>query len=244
MMNTYDYDIIDTVKAEKANAIARYRRYTNITKLIRLLEVFVAISFISWTSTRIPTLFKFSGEYLFEFSSYLMNQHVVFLFGNVIIIACYVLSGYSESGTDSAGSYGVHSDNALTIRKPTESLSEVQNRIISIPNPVNEKLIKKVESESESECTAVFPAIKQAAKQIKRFQRTQSELKSKISVRPHRQLRRSVTEMKRSGTVSVGESAAPVKVVDRMSNEEFKIAVEAFILKQQKFLKQQSMVED
>ncbi|XP_071733221.1 uncharacterized protein [Rutidosis leptorrhynchoides] len=256
MMNSYDF--IDTVNAEKVNAIARYKQFTNITKLFQLLEVFVAIVLILWTSTRIPTVFKFSGEYLFAFSSYLMNQHVVFIFGNVIIVVCYVLSRYSESGTESAGSFGSHSDNGLTFRKPTGSptpSSEIHNRIISIPDPVaSEKLIIKTESEvtalfpvikqTESEVTAVFPVITEAAKQIERFQRTQSELRSKISVKPRRELRRSVTEMKRSVTVKDGESPAPLKAVERLSNEEFKVAVEAFILKQQKFLKQQSMVED
>lgn len=82
--------------------------------------------------------------------------------------------------------------------------------------------------------TPTETVIKKAAKQIKKFQRTQSEkLKSEICVKARKELRRSVTEKKKE------------KSVERLSNEEFRIAVEAFISKQQTFLKQQSiMVQD
>ncbi|KAI3767139.1 hypothetical protein L2E82_17226 [Cichorium intybus] len=100
---------------------------------------------------------------------------------------------------------------------------------------------------SESELTAET-AIKQAAKQIERFQRTQSaKLKREISMKPRRELRRSVTERRRSVEVQTGDrnsSMTSSETVERLSNEEFRLAVEAFISKQQSFLKQQTMVEN
>ncbi|KAI3736971.1 hypothetical protein L2E82_26962 [Cichorium intybus] len=150
------YDFVDSVKAEKANALARYKRFTNIAKFFQLIEVFVAVALLSWSST-------------------------------------------------------------------------------------HEKAIVK----TESEVTAVT-AIKQAAKQIERFQRTQSDkIKIQNSVKPRRELRRSVTEKSRKSIAATsGDEESTVTsfdAVDRLSNEEFRIAVEAFISKQQSILKQQSM---
>ncbi|KAI3820179.1 hypothetical protein L1987_14037 [Smallanthus sonchifolius] len=240
-------DSIDSIKAEKADALARYRRFTNITKLFQFIEVFVAVALISWSSTRLPSVFKFSGEYVSAFSSYFMNQHVVFLVGNVIVVVCYVLSRYSDSGTDSAD-YGIYSDDGtysqLTHRKMNSDASNAQvTGASSESENKNPKSIVKSESE-----LATGTKIKQAAKQIERFQRTKSDkLKSQIPVKRHRELRRSVTEMRRSMTVTSGAEESTAKsfqAVEKLSNEEFRIAVETFISKQQRFLKQQSMVED
>ncbi|KAK1436532.1 hypothetical protein QVD17_02313 [Tagetes erecta] len=207
---------IDNIKAEKANALARYKRFTNITKLFKIIELFVAIALISWSSTHLPSIFRLYNDYVTAFSSYLMNQHVVFLLGNLIVVVCYFLSRYSDSGNNSGDSV-FHCDNVVTNVKPIRS-SQIQF-------PINE-------SESET-------VIKQATKQIERFQRTHSE-KMKSRMKSRRELRRSVTEIRRSKAVnSVGEES-----FDKLSNEEFRIAVETFISKQQMFLKQQKMIED
>lgn len=203
------YDFIDTIKAEKANAIARYKHFTNITKFFQFIELFIAIAFISWSSTRLPLLFKFTTNFFFSFSSYLTNQHFIFLLGNIIVIICYFLSHRTDSSLTESVNSGIQYSNV------PELLPEIQIPVIKTVTPT-ETVIKK------------------AAKQIKKFQRTQSEkLKSEICVKARKELRRSVTEKKKE------------KSVERLSNEEFRIAIEAFISKQQTFLKQQSiMVQD
>ncbi|KAK9053850.1 hypothetical protein SSX86_024925 [Deinandra increscens subsp. villosa] len=238
-------DFVDSIKAEKANALARYKMFTNITKLFQLMEVFVAVALISWSSSRLPFLLKFSGEYVFTFPSYLINQHVVFLVGNVIVVVCYVLSRYSDSGNDS-GDSGIHYDDGkysqLSNRKTTSDApvarspaeAEIQNPVI-----LNEKSIVETEAKVAGETTA----INHATKKMERFQRTRSDkVKSRIPVEPRRELRRSVTEMRRS--VREESRAKSFEAVEKLSNEEFRIAVETFISKQQRFLKQQSIVED
>lgn len=254
------YDFVDSVKTEKANALARYKLFTNIAKFFQLIEVFVAVALISWSSTRLPSVLKISGEYVLAFSSYLMNQHVIFLLGNVIVVVCYVLSRHTEAGSES-GSSGIYYDdgkyNHLNFQKTTADAVNVK----PVSSPVLESPItrKATEAESviqmipdekaivktESEVTAVT-AIKQAAKQIERFQRTQSDkIKIQNSVKPRRELRRSVTEKSRKSIAATsGDEESTVTsfdAVDRLSNEEFRIAVEAFISKQQSILKQQSM---
>ncbi|KAI3772191.1 hypothetical protein L6452_03372 [Arctium lappa] len=52
------------VKAEKANALGRYIGFTNLAKLLQFIEVFGVIVLISWSLTRLPLVFKLSGEYL------------------------------------------------------------------------------------------------------------------------------------------------------------------------------------
>ncbi|KAI3759153.1 hypothetical protein L6452_06734 [Arctium lappa] len=252
------YGFVDSIQVKKANALTRYKRFNNIAKMFRLIELFVVVALISWSSTRLPTVFKVSGEYLYACLSYVLNPHVVFLVGNVIVVLCYVLSGHTDVGHESA-SPDISEDNIIN-HKSNEISSNAD--LVSLSPPVEESPDTKqtatveirytvvrcdqnsiVKTESE---VAAETAIKQAAKQIERFQRTQSaKLKREISMKPGRELRRSVTEKRRSSDVSADDkgSRSP-SPVERLSNEEFRLAVEAFILKQQSFLKQQTMVEN
>ncbi|PWA84780.1 hypothetical protein CTI12_AA157580 [Artemisia annua] len=205
-------DFIDTVKAEKMHAIARYNLFTSFKKFVQIFEFFVLIAIISWLSSRVPIIFKFSSEHIFTFSSYVMNQHVVFLVSNVIVILCYVLSrDHSDAGNVTTG----ECTDAQVVDSPVKP------------------------PESELPVTVEVKAIKKAVKQIERFKRTQSEkLKSEITTKPRRELRRSVTEKKRSGD-DVAKVTSSKNDVERLSNEEFRIAIEAFISKQQTLIKQQ-----
>ncbi|GKB00070.1 hypothetical protein Tco_0828063 [Tanacetum coccineum] len=153
--------------------------------------------------------------------------------------------------------------------KETVVAEESEGKIVE-----NENVIVKTECEMVAEKT-----IKQAAKQIERFNRTQSaRLKREMSMRPCRELRRSVTDSRRTGrdldtdrrksdadstvdrqrsdadsTVDRRKSDADLTVdrrksdggspVDRLSNEEFRLTIEAFILNQRSLIKQQAMVE-
>ncbi|XP_076937699.1 uncharacterized protein LOC143605492 [Bidens hawaiensis] len=196
------HDFVDGIKAEKANALARYRMFSNITKLFQLIELFVAVTLISWSSTQLPLVIKFSSEYVLAYSSYFTNQHVVFVLGNVIVVVCYMLS-----------------------RDPDSS------KIVLESGSQND-VVKYISNDLTTSCHK--PVIGNEEKEIKRFQRTKSD---KLNRRmPVKELRRSVTEMRRSED--------SMKAVENLSNEEFRIAVETFIKKQQRLLKEQSMDEE
>ncbi|KAL7599878.1 hypothetical protein Lser_V15G21825 [Lactuca serriola] len=244
------------------NAVTRYTLFINIARLFQLIEVFIAVVLISWSSSRLPSVMKVSGEYLLAFSSNLLNQHVVFFVGNVIIVLCYVLSRDSVSGYDSEISdekRSLSSELKITgdasigeLRPPVnETETEVVKETI-MEEKGDQKLNGMIKTESDM---AVKTAIKQAAKQIDWFSRTQSaKLKREISLRRTQQeLRRSAT----STTTAKGRrnnmlvtsfkgssTAISVETVDKLSNEEFQLAVETFISKHQSFLKQQSMAEN
>ncbi|KAK9054383.1 hypothetical protein SSX86_025461 [Deinandra increscens subsp. villosa] len=249
------YGFIDSIQVEKANALARYRRFNNISIMFRAIEVFIAVALISWSSSRLPEVFKVSGEYLFACSSYVLNQHVVFLVGNVIVVLCYVLSGHTEIGSRSESSdcSEVLEDvryRSTNNRKTTESDSVIEPAPPPVevsPAAVEELEHEFVGCEKAIVKTDAETVIKQAVKQIERFRRTQSaKLNREISTKPRGELRRSVTERRRSVAVAAGDGDGESKTssfetVERLSNDEFRLAVEAFISKQQSFLKQQSM---
>ncbi|KAM0032851.1 hypothetical protein Hdeb2414_s0016g00479521 [Helianthus debilis subsp. tardiflorus] len=271
------YGFIDSIQVEKANALARYQRFNNISKALRLIEVFIALALISWSSTRLPTVFKVSGEYIYACSSYMLNQHVVFLVGNVIVVICYILSGNSNSNVDvgnvTAGPE-IAEDNRYRYRykyrsgsnsdsyKTSESGSNIESEPVIPPvQPLKQAVMdnnnnnhnnnddEEVRCEKTNLKSEVAPetVIKKATKQMERFQRTQSvKLRREMTAKPRVELRRSATERRRS-VVDAGDgysSPSSFETVERLSNEEFRLTVEAFILKQQSLLKQQSMVEE
>ncbi|CAK9146455.1 unnamed protein product, partial [Ilex paraguariensis] len=51
---------VDYVIIEKANAVARYRQFRKIAKLFQMFEIIVALSLLSWLTTRIPAVIKIS----------------------------------------------------------------------------------------------------------------------------------------------------------------------------------------
>ncbi|KAF5758283.1 hypothetical protein HanXRQr2_Chr16g0727491 [Helianthus annuus] len=235
------YGFINSIQVEKANALARYKRFNNLSKTFRAIEVFVALALISWSSTRIPSVFRVSGEYIYAYASYVLNQHVVFLVGNVIVVVCYYLSGHTESDCYKTNQSGLDTEPEVSgddNTKTNASGSNTEPVPVEVVVPVQTRNEKESVKVAESETDAKM-AIKEAVKQIKRFHRTQSAKLSMEISRSSRELRRSVTGRRRTddgdGTTSLDGT------VERLSNEEFRLAVEAFISKQQSLLKQQSM---
>ncbi|PWA73411.1 hypothetical protein CTI12_AA259530 [Artemisia annua] len=284
-------DFIDTVKAEKMHAIAQYNLFTNFRKFVQVVEFFVLIAIISWLSSRVPIIFKFSSEHIFTFSSYVMNQHVVFLVSNVIVILCYV-QGRPGGGANPIPAQGTFSNGAQIfgnflnceelinqfamknarrtsrtigaffswLALGTQILRAATGYVLSRDHSDAGNVISgectdapvvnssMMSPENVSPVTVEVKAIKKAVKQIERFKRTQSEkLKSEIATKPRRELRRSVTEKRRSvvktGSDDVVKVTSSKNDVEQLSNEEFRIAIEAFISKQQTLIKQQSLVE-
>lgn len=247
-MESYEFEF-DNVKAEKANAIARYRQFRNIAKLLQIIEVFVALTLLSWSWTRLPTAIKIASEYLFHFSVCLLNPHVVFLFGNAIVITLFVLSRHYQPGV-----YSGTTD-------PYEEYVPNSEDFAAAPATNGESLPEQTQTAKEStsedkhaenaackmQCEAVATAIEKATKQIQKFRRTQSEkLKCEIGVKPRPELRRSETE-RRQIVVKSDErlrSVASLDKVESLSNEEFRLTIEAFIAKQQRFLWAQKMAEN
>ncbi|KAM0019109.1 hypothetical protein Hdeb2414_s0026g00681661 [Helianthus debilis subsp. tardiflorus] len=240
-------DVVEDEKM-KVNMLHRFKLYLNIANLLQLIELFIAVALIFWSSSRIISVLNdlnLSGDNLLTFSSNLFNQHIVFLVGNVIIVACYMLSRRTEQVNRSSEKFD-EEYSLLSHRKTTVDDGSIGDSVtvtvtVTPPSKVTEETCGEekpngegryendvVITESEME-TAIEVAVKQAVKRIERFRRTESEkLKREMSVKPHR----------RSATAE----RLP-EMVEKMSNEEFRHTVETFILKQQRLLKLEGMDE-
>ncbi|KAK1362348.1 Anaphase-promoting complex subunit 4 [Heracleum sosnowskyi] len=234
---------IDTVKEEKANAMARYRRFRNFKKLLQLFELFVAVTLVSWSSTCLPAVVKLTGDFFLRFFLSVLNPHVVFLIGNAIIVALFFLS--RQIGSDAAATNlnddGIEFSNSVVEIEPPRSIDTARVEIESPPSMeiTVEKQIVCVENvASRTECEAVTNAIEKATKEIQKLERTQSERAWRRET-PKRELRRSESEVERT----VIKSRETLEKVESLSNEEFRRTVEAFIQKQQNFLRLQKMAE-
>lgn len=252
--------VFDNVKFEKAKAMARYSRFRKITKLLQFLKVSVVVMLISWSSTRLPGALKISGRFLGDVAD-LFNPHVVFVIGNVIIVALFVLCRERSAGGESESSGdGDFYDDYVRHSEAHAQREKVQKN--PAPEPPAAPEIKEViagnagdggdeaeekqivvcsETEEKAEqCEAVTTAIETATKQIEKFQRTQSvKLKSEIAAKPRGELRR-------SETVKVGRGRTEMlkmTSVDKLSNEEFNMTIEAVIKRHQEFLMEQKLAE-
>ncbi|KAL0438517.1 UNVERIFIED_CONTAM: hypothetical protein Slati_2334700 [Sesamum latifolium] len=230
--------VFDVVKFEKEKAIARFNRFRRIARLWQIFEVVVVFGLISWSSARVPAVLKVAAACFVEFSAYLFNHHVVFLIGNAIIVLLFVLCRQSDSASPPGGGdfyddYVKHSEAA---RQPESTPSPTPDTAYSPPTEAvtgggdEEKqiVVCTEETTAVSQCDDVTAAIEKATRQIRKFQRTQSEkLKREIGVRPQPELRRSETQNRRK-SVSCGERFDAAEI-ERLSSEEFRRTVDAFI---------------
>lgn len=254
--------VFDNVKFEKAKAMARFNRFRKITKLLQFLEVFVALMVISWSSTRLSGAVKISGRFLFEVANYLFNPHVVFLIGNAIIVALFVLCRGNGAVDENCGYGDLYDDyvrhSEVQQRKVEVSVSgtapeppptpEIKDMIPDSGGGDEEEEEKQIvcvcsSEEKTGQCDAVTTAIEKATKQIEKFQRTQSErLKKEIAVKPRGEFRRSETVKVGRGREERPEMTS-FDTVDKLSNEEFNLTIEAFIKRHQAFLMEQKLAE-
>ncbi|KAL1539530.1 hypothetical protein AAHA92_23998 [Salvia divinorum] len=216
--------IFDFIKFEKAKSIATFNR---IAKLRQYFELLLVLGLISWSSARAPALLRAATAYAVELSAYLFNHHVVFLFGNAIIFSLFLLcrrqsdaaAAAPSSGDDFYDEYVKHSDAAA---------AEADSADLPRSEVSGEKKQIVARAEAKPQCDEnddVAAAIYNARRQIKRFERTQSEkLKREISAT----LRRSETEIRRKSVSCDGERFDAAEI-ERLSSEEFRRKIDAFI---------------
>lgn len=220
-INFYD------IRAEKANAILRYRQLRKIGNFFRLLEVFVVLLLISRLSLQLPHAVKNSGFYFRDMSGFLFSPRFVFVVGNIIVIILFAKSGrFSAKDSSTSGSGGDFYEEFVQNSEKNQKL-----RTDEIEYKTN-----------QNTCDGgIVPAQIHTSLERKNYTRSQSEnLEREICQSSRRLLRRSETE-KFKKNVNPGEKRLPETVFpeDDMSNEEFRCKVEAFIARQQKFRQQE-----
>ncbi|KAL6995710.1 hypothetical protein U1Q18_005844 [Sarracenia purpurea var. burkii] len=260
------------IQAEKAKAMMRYRRLRNVAKMWRVLEFIVALAFLSWSTTRIPLAVELAGRCVIRLHEYLFNPHISFVIGNAIIIAIVLISRQNSAGNNvGAGYLDEHClQNIETIASLTVSHGIITPTEPAPPRPAeaeetaydDKRIVVSGNTEAEEmayddkqivvtgntvtqmQCDAVSTAIDQARKQIKRFQRTQSErLKRELRSDANRKLRRTETEIKQITVGDDDRAISSLDTVDGMSSEEFRRKIEDFIAQHQRFLWAQKIAE-
>ncbi|GAB4848545.1 hypothetical protein Ancab_003251 [Ancistrocladus abbreviatus] len=240
-MDVFD---LNSVKAEKAAAMLRFRRLRRIAKLFRFVELGVALVLLSWLSSRVPFAVKASGEYLRQLSGVLVSPFFVFLVGNAIVVTLVAKSGQFARTTKNAAENEFYQN----LR------SEASDEVLEPKETVFED--KEIICEEHSTSTApkpeddlsVFPSgVKNVvSSEVKlEYKRTQSEnlARKRDEMKPSEKLRRSETDivscrkMMNYGDESEEEKARPE---DGLSNDEFRRIIEAFIAKQVKFHREES----
>ena len=223
-VNFYD------VRAAKMNAILKYRQVRKIANLFRFIELCLILVVITRFSSNLPSAFKNSGEYFRCLSVTLISPRFVFLIGNAIVITLFAKSGQFSAKDPSkknsvADLYEEFVQNSEKNQKTRRA--EIEYRV------------KQIDDSRGNGNSDTSIAIKKIG-EIKHYQRSESE---KIGVvqreNPHRELRRSETEKCKKIVRLSEETRNRSSPEDRMSNEEFRQAVEAFIARQQRLRREE-----
>lgn len=226
----------DTIKMEKEKAMRRYRTFKKIANIVRTVEVIIAIMFVSFslsfTSSYLPAVLEFSGAFFRRIFSLLLCPHFVFLIGNVIIITLFAKSSSEKKTSDQ------------TEEELSEAKIESVNVEIGISGERNESDnvdggISGVTEKIVSEVPAVVSAAEERESEEKVYRRTKSTSEMVVVKEEKKELRRSETEVRRK----IEESPVIHRRFeeDELSNEEFNRKVEAFIQKQQRFLREEKL---
>ncbi|KAG1346857.1 hypothetical protein COCNU_06G006860 [Cocos nucifera] len=214
---------MDPVKAEKETAMRRYRRLRKIAKLFRLLEVIAALLLLSWSSVRLPAAARLSGDFLRRLAAVLLSPRFVFLLGNTIILVLVAKSRHLSTSTDGVGG-DIH-----------DRFLENRGRIdFPPPPPPTLAAQEEVVFEDKTVCLETRVCRRSRSEKIER--------------------RRKSPELRRAGS-DVGPKgakpppptpAAPTAEEDERETsaedaEEFRRMIEAFIAKQTRFHREESM---
>ncbi|KAF9620095.1 hypothetical protein IFM89_010745 [Coptis chinensis] len=252
--------IVDNVKAEKANAMMRYRRLRNIANFFRFFEICVVLVLVSWFSTSLPFTFKMFSVYFKDFCSVLVSSVFVFVVGNAIVLTLILKSGKFSGAKDTGNDFYEEYVKNSTVNNSPPASEEAVNDDISPPvvtedtSPSAPVAVPEMDVVSQDkqithkEPTPIhmYPNTRMnTSTDTKVYERTRSEkvMKQGDDETPKRVLRRSKTERRSCRAEISGEKMGNAYwcAEEEMSNEEFKSTIEAFIAKQVKFLKEESM---
>uniref|UniRef100_A0A803MZY9 DUF4408 domain-containing protein n=2 Tax=Chenopodium quinoa TaxID=63459 RepID=A0A803MZY9_CHEQI len=215
----------------------RYRTFKKIANIVRTVEVIVAIMFVSFslsfTSSYLPAVIEFGGAFFRRIFSLLFCPHFVFLIGNVIIITLFAKSSSENKTSD-------QTEEELSGAKIESVNVEIG---ISGENNESDNVDGGISGVTEKVVSEV-PAVEEREMEEKVYRRTKSTSEMVVVKEEKKELRRSETEVGRK----IEKTAAIDRrrenrwfEVDELSNEEFNRKVEAFIQKQQRFLREEKL---
>ncbi|XP_073022436.1 uncharacterized protein [Primulina eburnea] len=200
------------VRIEKAN-ISRYRRLERMATLFRFVELCFFLIIISKFSSKFPLSFQSSSEYFRGISVKLISPRFVFVVGNVIILVLFLKSG--EFAAKNGGKPSDLYEEYVEKCRRDQETCVTEEKIAAIADHGNKYGVCSDERKIHRSCSDQNLA--KAATHVNQLRRTMTE------------------EYRKSAANRRGSS----KLEDDMSGEEFRRTVEAFIARQQRFLREE-----
>ncbi|CAN6446616.1 unnamed protein product [Victoria cruziana] len=227
----------DTVKAEKAMAMRKFKRTHYVGKFFRCVEAFIVLFFLfPWFSSRLPAAARASGDYLRIFLHILVSQKVVFFIGNAIVVTLLAKSGLLGSRRLSGDLYDEFIRNSEQTQAPRvcEGCDDP---------PVVPPSAEQGQGEEETVFEDKTVCVVQQPREPHAYRRSLSEKQDATGQKIGRELRRAETEK-----INMLETNPPLAAlsydeayVSVLSNEEFRRTVDAFIAKHIQFQRQESL---
>jgi hypothetical protein len=219
------------------NAIRTH--FAAISKTIRIFELCIVLLLLSWTLTRLPLAVSISADYLRKLAA---NPLFIFAVSNAIIAALIAQSGrFSTQNSDDLSGAGKIYSEFINNRIAVSDCDQQPPSVTVDPPPVEvvEEDVKCQDKEVISEIVPISTVSDReavAGSDFASFRRSQSEKwkGEAVKMKQRKQLRRSETEKLRE---TEKENLYPQ---DKLSNEEFQRAIDAFIAKQMRFLREES----
>ncbi|KAK2357396.1 hypothetical protein P8452_76733 [Trifolium repens] len=222
------------------NAIRTH--FAAISKTIRIFELCIVLLLLSWTLTRLPLAVSISADYLRRLAA---NPLFIFAVSNAIIAALIAQSGRfsTQNSDDLSGAGKIYSE--FINNRTAVSDREHQPPSVTVDPPPVEVVEEDVKCQDKEVISEIVPISTMltvsdreavAGSDFASFRRSQSEKwkGEAVKMKQRKQLRRSETEKLRE---TEKENLYPQ---DKLSNEEFQRAIDAFIAKQMRFLREES----
>ncbi|XP_013718502.2 uncharacterized protein LOC106422234 [Brassica napus] len=228
------------VEAEKAEAMRRYNNQKCFRNIIRACAV--ALLFYLWFPTVTVSLLAV-GDWFYRTGAVIVtNRTVVFVSANLLVALVFILSrdrdDESSSKPDLYDQYtSSSSSSAVIVPAADEKVVDddgSKNQTVAALEVVAEKetvmaLVEEVVAEKQIvpafiEENVAVEEVEAVKTELKRtYRRTKSERKKKVN--------RPVTEFRRTESANSG--------IERLSSEEFRLKVEAFIMEKKRCLVQE-----
>ncbi|XP_042022995.1 uncharacterized protein LOC121770311 [Salvia splendens] len=180
-----------------------------IKKLFRIAEILTVLILLTWTLTRLPFAVRISGEYIRWLVNIVVSHLFIFFLSNAIVLILFYKSRSLFLH------HGFHDHREIHV-------DFGQDFVTSGADFSGSEEIVYEDKQTIFEVTRV---------RAHRRSRSANFRRERSGGNCERQLRRSETELRRR----VEEKKAAAAVVDKLSNEDFQRAIEAFIAKQIKF---------
>ncbi|WOL03859.1 hypothetical protein Cni_G12579 [Canna indica] len=212
---------MDPVIAEKVAARRRYNQVRHLGTLFRCVEAFAALCLVSWSSARLHAVAtRLSADLLRHLLAVLLGPRFIFLLGNAIVLALFVLS--CRRPASSSGGADIY-DQFLA-----------RQRGVTPPRP----LPPAPEPAEAAEKPEEGPVRREKARRVCR--RSRSERMKRRRVGP--ELQRSVSEVSGKEAAAAAEKEASLEESNEGDEEEFRQMIESFIATQMKRIRREESV--